>query len=317
MVREVRKFAPQGRIVVTLHEFLGICHAQGQMLKTNGLLCIKATPLDCHRCFPDIGAQDFFMRELFVKSFLNLTDVFICPSEFLRDRYVAWGLPLPKMRVLDNGQPRRAARVKAQDPALSTRFVVLGQLSRLKGTLVVLEAARLLSRRMKRLIRIEIHGSLQYQTEAFKLEFEEALDKVLGTVSYCGPYRHDDVDDIICRNGWVIQPSIWWENSPLVIQEAFAAGRPVICSNIGGMAEKVKPGVGGLHFRVGSPSDLASQLEHAATHPETWEKLCDTVPTPLSIDETVDRLLAEYWVSPAADATVPAPPGAKSRRARA
>ena len=38
---------------------------------------------------------------------------------------------------------------------------------------------------------------------------------------------------------WVVVPSRWWENSPLVIQEAFMHGRPVICSGIGGMAEKV------------------------------------------------------------------------------
>ena len=50
---------------------------------------------------------------------------------------------------------------------------------------------------------------------------------------------------------WVVVPSIWWENSPLVIQEAFLHGRPVICSDIGGMAEKVRHGVDGLHFRVG------------------------------------------------------------------
>ena len=324
MIREVRKFMPQGRIVVTLHEFLAICHAQGQMLKTNGVLCTKALPLDCHRCFPDIPPQDFFMRELFIKSFLNLCDLFVCPSEFLLQRYVAWGLPQAKMLALDNGQPRRDARVQTHDTALCARFVVLGQLSKLKGTLVVIEAAKLLSRRLKRLIRIEIHGSMQHETEAFKLEFNEVLAEVSGTVSYCGPYRHSDVNDIITRNGWVIQPSIWWENSPLVIQEAFAAGRPVICSNVGGMAEKVKVGIGGLHFRVASPSDLASQLEQAATHPQLWETLCSTVPAPLLIDETVDRLLAEY-VKPrinasddmASPSVARAAPAANPRRVKA
>jgi glycosyltransferase involved in cell wall biosynthesis len=320
MIREVRKFMPQGRIILTLHEFLGICNAHGQMLKTNGVLCSKALPLDCHRCFPDISPQDFFMRELFVKSFFNLCDLFVTPSEFLRDRYVAWGLPAPKMLVLENGQPRRELRVVPKDTALAARFVVLGQLSRLKGTLVLLEAARLLSRRLKRLIRIEIHGSMQHETEDFKREFHEALAKLSGTVSYCGPYRHGDVMDIIAKSGWVVQPSIWWENSPLVIQEAFAAGRPVICSNVGGMAEKVQPGVGGLHFRVGSSSDLASQLEYAATHSQEWEALCTTLPTPPLIEETVERLLAAYSGNHATADAAPQSelaPGTKPRRVRA
>ena len=51
---------------------------------------------------------------------------------------------------------------------------------------------------------------------------------------------------------WVIMPSVWWENSPIVIQEAFFHGRPIISSNIGGMAEKITDDVDGLHFRVGS-----------------------------------------------------------------
>ncbi|TOE31852.1 hypothetical protein CGJ44_25955, partial [Vibrio parahaemolyticus] len=50
---------------------------------------------------------------------------------------------------------------------------------------------------------------------------------------------------------WVIVPSTWWENSPMVIQEAFNHGRPLIVSDIGGMAEKVAHDVNGLHFRTG------------------------------------------------------------------
>ena len=63
---------------------------------------------------------------------------------------------------------------------------------------------------------------------------------------------------------FVVVPSIWWENSPIVIQEALAVGRPVICSNIGGMAEKVSPGVAGLHFQVGDAADLARTMYEVA-----------------------------------------------------
>ena len=62
---------------------------------------------------------------------------------------------------------------------------------------------------------------------------------------------------------WVVVPSIWWENSPLVIQEAFMHGRPVICSDIGGMAEKVNDGVDGLHFRVERPPSLDPAIRPA------------------------------------------------------
>ncbi len=295
LIREARRFLPQGRILVTLHEYLAMCNAQGQMLKTSGLLCNRAAPLDCNQCFPAISPQDFFMRELFVKSFLNLCDHYICPSRFLRDRYVGWGLPADKMRVLENGQPPAPPADPAPPAAtLHTRFTVLGQLSRLKGTLVLLEAAKLLPKRLHESISIEIHGSMQHETEEFKAQFHAALAGLGGLVRYGGPYRPEDVVGLIRRGGWVIQPSIWWENSPLVIQEAFAAGRPVICSNIGGMAEKVQDGVSGLHFRVGSASDLAWRLEEAATQRGLWERLCAGLPTPPGIADTVDELLTLY-----------------------
>ena len=58
----------------------------------------------------------------------------------------------------------------------------------------------------------------------------------------------------------VLVPSIWWENSPVVIQEARRNRRPVICSDIGGMAEKVRDGIDGLHFPVGDAAALADLL---------------------------------------------------------
>jgi glycosyltransferase involved in cell wall biosynthesis len=58
----------------------------------------------------------------------------------------------------------------------------------------------------------------------------------------------------------VLVPSIWWENSPVVIQEAFRNNRPVLCSDIGGMAEKVRDGIDGYHFSVGSGLELSYLL---------------------------------------------------------
>ena len=296
LIREVRKYGADVPIVLTLHEFLAICHAQGQMLKSNGILCQKAAPLDCHMCFPEISAQDFFMRETFVKSFFSLVDVFVCPSQFLRDRYVAWGLPPEKMVVLENGQPLSGGILaeSSADQKYERRFVALGQISRRKGTLVLLDAVRLLHKRLRKVVRVEIHGSSQYAEDDFKIQFEKALKGLDDTVRVCGPYRSQDVGGIIRRNGWVIVPSIWWENSPLVIQEAFVAGRPIICSDIGGMAEKVVHGVSGLHFRVSNSADLAARIEECAENPELWRKLCANLPQPPTIHQTVDRLLALY-----------------------
>ena len=72
---------------------------------------------------------------------------------------------------------------------------------------------------------------------------------------------------------WTIVPSTWWENAPVVIQEAFHHGRPIIASDIGGMAEKVRDDIDGLHFHVGNPESLAEAMTRAIREPELWDRL--------------------------------------------
>jgi glycosyltransferase involved in cell wall biosynthesis len=92
----------------------------------------------------------------------------------------------------------------------------------------------------------------------------------------------------------VLVPSVWWENSPLVIQEAFLNRRPVICSDIGGMAEKVRDGLDGFHFQAGSPFALASVLRGLAAAPARLQALQGTLARPPSLHDTAAATLKLY-----------------------
>ena len=98
----------------------------------------------------------------------------------------------------------------------------------------------------------------------------------------------------MAETDWVVVPSVWWENAPLVIQEAFQHGRPVIASDIGGMAEHVRDGVDGLHFRAGDHEALARTLGNAAADPALWERLRDGIAPVRSLDAHVNRLTDLY-----------------------
>jgi glycosyltransferase involved in cell wall biosynthesis len=89
---------------------------------------------------------------------------------------------------------------------------------------------------------------------------------------------------------WVVVPSVWWENSPLVIQEAFLHRRPVICSDIGGMAEKVTDGVNGLHFAAGDPASLAETIARATGTSGLWQQLRDGIPAVYDMTQHIDEL---------------------------
>jgi hypothetical protein len=102
-----RHLLPDVRIIVTLHEYLAICHHYGQMVKTGSrALCFEATPHDCAACFTDIAPTEFLLRKLFIQAHFAKVDLFIAPSRFLRDRYIAWGLPEWQIVLLENGTPK-------------------------------------------------------------------------------------------------------------------------------------------------------------------------------------------------------------------
>jgi len=93
---------------------------------------------------------------------------------------------------------------------------------------------------------------------------------------------------------WVVVPSTWWENSPVVIQEAFFHGRPVIASKLGGMAEKITDGVDGMHFRARSAEDLADRLIEALATPGLWEQLRGGIRRPMTHVECAEAHLDLY-----------------------
>lgn len=80
----------------------------------------------------------------------------------------------------------------------------------------------------------------------------------------------------------------------MVIQEAFLHGRPVICGDIGGMAEKVEDGVTGLHFRARNAADLARVLKKAATTPGLWNTLAANIVRPPTTVESAQEHGALY-----------------------
>jgi len=299
----IRRTLPDARIVLTLHEYLAICHHFGQMVKRpNFALCDAASPQACHTCFPEYSPQDFFMRELFVKRFFRAVDAFVTPSQFLADRYAAWGLDPASISVIDNGVPDLDRRGTLPFPSTDggLRIGFFGQISRLKGVDTAFEAGRILEADGVTNIQVEIYGDPSAQPLEFQERFRRQLETIPSTCSYVGPYENARVDRLMQSVHAVLVPSIWWENAPVVIEEALANRRPVIASDIGGMAEKVRDGIDGFQFQAGSGRALAALLKRIAADPALLTDLQTTMRRPSSVENTADALLQLYATAPKA-----------------
>ena len=307
---EVRRTLPDARIVITFHEYLSICLHHGQMVKTQKKrLCSRASPAECHGCFPDVLPAAIFERELFLKGHLNLADAFVSPSHFLIDRYVKWGLPAEKFTMLENGIDTAHVAPPRPLPAggRRARFGFFGQVTEFKGVQVLLDAVG----RVPDAIWGEdaalciFGGNLENQPAEFRKSFEDLVEKAGRRAKFYGPYRAEEMPDLMRQVDWVVVPSIWWENSPLVIQEAFLHARPLIASDIGGMREKVRDGVNGVHFRVGSAEDLADKLGGVLADPAAWERLRAGAPRPIGHEDAAEQHMALYRSLGAGDQSLP------------
>ena len=260
---------PKARIMVTLHEYLALCMHNGQMVTTGQLkLCEKATPLTCSMCFPEHHSSALFLRHHYIKTILESCDALVSPSQFLIQRYQDCGISHKRFYMIENGLPNHFASSERQNhfktySAELNRFSYFGQLNQYKGVLLLLKAAQLLQQRGVDGLLLNIYGAnLEGQPDDFQQEFKALLEPVADRVKLCGSYRQPELQTLMLENDWVIVPSIWWENSPVVIQEAFFYGRPVIGSDIGGTAEKLNKR-GGVTFTARSEVSLAERIEMA------------------------------------------------------
>jgi glycosyltransferase involved in cell wall biosynthesis len=209
---------------------------------------------------------------------------------------VRWGIPRRRILLEDYGRPHQTS-ASGQRIAPHRTLGFFGQLNPYKGIDVLLQAVGHLASRAPEGTRphLHVHGAnLDLQDRAFRERVSALLDNCGGSVSSFGPYARHRVGELMAAVDWVVVPSTWWENSPLVIHEAFAHQRPVICSDIGGMAEKVTDGENGLLFPPGDAIALATTIRRAIETNGLWEKLRAGIPPVHAIDDHVATLGAAY-----------------------
>ena len=270
---------PDCRVLMTLHEYIAICRHNGQMVKTQGMvLCDRSSPAECHRCYPDVPATEFALRTIYFKACFAAVDLFIAPSEFLRQRYIDWGLESHRIVQIENLVDIDPAAIAEPDtllpPGEDQKLIIgyFGQINPYKGVAELLEAVRDLDDEVKSCIELRLHGAnLSMQTAAFKERVETLIEECGKMVVNVGPYERSQLPHLLRSVHYVVVPSVWWENSPLVIQEAKVMGRPVMVRGIGGMKEKV----GKSDLSYFSKEDFRACLRSALSAPFPPERSTD------------------------------------------
>lgn len=271
-------------IVFTLHDFWLMC-PRGQFLtrgignSNNYQLCEgqkdHKCASDCYRVYysgkqeeetSDSSQWSFWVnrRMAETKAIIEKVQLFIAPSNYVRNRFINdFGIPENKIIYLDYGFPTEylTQTTKSINKKLFT-FGYIGTHIPAKGVNQLIDAFR----EIEEPAVLKIYGRHSGQnTTALKSLAISSKNEI----HFEGEYiNHNLADDVFSKVDCIVVPSIWAENSPLVIHEAQSCKIPVITADYGGMKELVQHQVNGLLFEHRNVVSLREQLKFSIVNPE-------------------------------------------------
>ena len=224
----------------------------------------------------EIAARLEQLRHVF-----DAVQLFVAPSRSVADAHERLGLHRSKLLVSDYGFANRERR-PASGPTPERALVRIGFVGTLvwhKGLHVLLEAARQLPAGA---YEIEVWGAL----DTFP-EYTATLKTMACglPVRFCGAFGNGQSADVYGRFDLLVVPSLWPENSPLVIHEAFMAGVPVVAARSGGIPELVTDGVNGVLYDPASTAALADVLRGLILRPDRLAQMAGRAPAVKTIAE--------------------------------
>ena len=276
--------------VVTLHDYWYQCANAQLITNTDGSLCAgpDASGVNCASCAlarGGYGSLDWTApavapllrrRNTLAASVLARAARIIAPTRFVFETYRPFGLPLEKTVVVPHGidlpldaiaAARHLRATRAADGRLHIGYV--GSVGELKGLHVLIDAVNRLPADK---VTLTIYGGL----EAFPAYVTGLKQQAQHPgITFAGAVNRDMLWQAMADFDVVVLPTLWYEVSPLVIDEVFAMGIPIVAADIGAMQEKVNDGIDGRRFPPGDAAALADILADLLRDPSQlrrWEQ---------------------------------------------
>ena len=275
--------------IFTLHDFWLMC-PRGQFIQRNSKepweLCDGQEDSKCvKQCYKGsfTGEKENFEGDFLywknwvhnrmkqTKLIINYIDYFIAPSRYLLGKFVdEFSVPKEKITYLDYGFNLEKLKKRKRIKEKSFVFGYIGTHTPQKGIHILLKAFS----RLKGNVRLKIWGASRDDTDALKFIESSLLPKASKNIKWMGGYNNDKIVETVFNEvDSIVVPSIWGENSPLVIHEAQQVHIPVVTANFGGMSEYVQHLKNGLLFQHRDDADLAEKMQLFIDKPDLAKKL--------------------------------------------
>lgn len=243
-------------VVQTLHNFRLLC-PQAMLLREGRVCesCVGRTPLAgvVHGCYRGSRAQTAVLAGMLVLhrglgTWQHKVQRYIALNSFCRDKFIEGGLPAARIAIKPN-----FVDLEAPEAGPRQGLLYVGRLSHEKGIAALAQAAAALPPRS---LRVAGTGP------------DAALLQGLPAVVMLGALNTAQVAQEMARATALVMPSLWYENFPRTLVEAFACGLPVLASRLGALAALVEDGVTGWHVAPGDAGHLAAKMQQALAEPQ-------------------------------------------------
>jgi glycosyltransferase involved in cell wall biosynthesis len=264
----------------------------GRTLGAAGLLARRLAPSITASAIraldgPRVGAGDIRRRLAYARHVLETIDLVVAPSASMADEFVRLGAAADRMEVSDYGfVPIGSPSQRTRERHEPLRIGFVGTLVWHKGAHVLVDAARLLTGSFD----VHIHGD----TTVFP-DYVAGLRKAAdGRMTFHGGFDRDRVEEVYRGIDVLVVPSLWPENSPLVIHEAFMRQLPVVGARIGGVPELVRDNLNGLLYDPFSPESLRVCLQRLIDDRDLVYALGAAAPAVKTIEDDAREWGARY-----------------------
>ena len=306
-------------IAFTVHDYWFLC-PKAHLIDNNNVLCTNGDRRKCIKCFCRQGLYKlkkveifqpntyiklpkniakiilnfviktynnyymFYFRPKMIHDIYKKVDVFITPSQKLKNELIEKGIQARKVFHIDSGINNKFLTNIQKTKSKKIRFAFIGSVSVHKGIEVLVKTFNDIKD-----ASLDIYGFVSEENKKKYLKLIK--NKHIHSMS---SFKYNEIGNIFSKTDILVVPSICMENSPLTIREAFMSKTPVIASDIGGLSEMVQDGETGLLFKAGDSRDLFKKIRYFIDNPIEVERMSKKIKKVKTIEENAKEMEVIY-----------------------
>lgn len=251
-------------VVMTVHNYRLVC--PNGLFMVDGQICERCRGGREYWCFLHnceghvLKSLGYALRNYIARKrrfFLDNVSVYLCLTQFQKQMLIEEGFSSDRIALV----PNMVGSIRYEPSSEQGEYVgYVGRVSHEKGIPILMQSAGNCAD-----VQFKVAGAYD-RMKHLPREASENFE-------FCGHLSGEELEAFYNQCRILVMPSIFYEGLPIVLLEAMLHGKPVICSQIGGLPEVVEDKITGLLFERGNSDDLTEKIRYLWDRPDLCRKM--------------------------------------------